>query len=300
VSEPREIPLLLHSLVELAEQLRGALDIVRPTRIVEIGSESGGTTTLLTAWAVANDATVVSVDPEPPAVLRRLADEGGPIEVIAGASPGALEGVDGEAWLIDGDHNYATVAAELRHVFAPGCSPRLAIMHDVGWPSARRDAYCAPERIPEPERHPFLLRGGVVPGDPGIVPSGFAGHGHFSWAQHEGGPRNGVLTAVEDVSAELGELRFDVIPCLFGVGFLYSAGAPWADALSAYLAPWSGAELLETLERNRLALYVRVLELQHEVTAERAERDRLVAALHDQIAGLESRSLALRVEEATG
>jgi hypothetical protein len=289
----------VHSLTGVAEQVRAALEIVRPARIVEIGSESGGMTELLGAWAVEHDATLASIDPEPAPRLRRLEQESASIQLVAGVSPAALDGIDGDAWIIDGDHNYATVTAELRHVFSAGASPRLAVMHDVGWPCARRDAYYAPERIPTDERHPYALRGGVVPGDPGIVPAGFSGRGRFFWAEREGGPRNGVLTAIEDVIAELGGLRFDVMPCMFGVGFLYSADASWADELAVHLAPWSGSMLLDTLERNRLALYLRVLELQDAIEAAGAERDRLVAGLHDQIARAESEALARRVDAAT-
>lgn len=299
MSDRRALPLLLHSLTEVTEQVRGALEIVRPARIVEIGSESGGMTELLAAWAVEHGATVVSIDPDPAAYLRRLERESAALEIVAGASPAALDGIDGDVWFIDGDHNYATVTAELRHVFAAGTPPRLAVMHDVAWPCGRRDAYYAPERIAEHERHPYVSRGGVVPGEPGTVASGFSGRGQFFWAEREGGPRNGVLTAIEDTIAELGGLTFDVIPCLFGIGFLYSADASWAGALGAHLAPWSSSTLLDTLERNRVALYVRVLELQDALEAERADRDRLVAALHEQIARMEADALARRVDAAT-
>jgi len=294
VSERSEVPLLLHSLTEVGELVQGALDIVRARTIVEIGSEAGGMTELLVAWARGHEATVVSVDPEPPPRVRRLEQEGAPIRVVAAPSPEALGGVQGEAWIVDGDHNYATVTAELRHVFAAVALPRLVILHDVGWPCARRDSYYAPERIAEHERHPHSRRGGIVPGEPGTAASGLSGRGRFAWAEREGGSRNGVLTAVEDIMAEVGDLRLDVIPCLFGVGFLFPAAAPWAGALEAHLAPWSGAPLLEALERNRLALYIRVIELQDALDAEQVERDRLVAALHEQIGMLESEALARR------
>ncbi|MBL7373602.1 class I SAM-dependent methyltransferase, partial [Escherichia coli] len=75
--------------------------------------------------------------------------------------------------------------------------PLLALMHDVSWPCARRDCYYAPDRIPEEHRHPHSFDGGVSLGQPDCLPNrGFRGAGSFAWALHEGGPRNGVLTAV--------------------------------------------------------------------------------------------------------
>ena len=92
-----------------------------------------------------------------------------------------------------------------------------------------------------------------------------------------------MLTAVDDFMAEVRGLRLDVIPCIFGVGFLYPRDAAWADELAAYLAPWAGADLLDALERNRLMLYIRVIELQDAAERERAQRERVLAMLHDQL-----------------
>ena len=40
-------------------------------------------------------------------------------------------------------------------------------------------------------------------------------------AEHEGGPRNGVLTAIEDVIAEAeGALQITVLPVLYGLGIV--------------------------------------------------------------------------------
>lgn len=288
------MPLLLHSLTEVTEQIGAALEIVAPSSLVEIGSETGGMTRWLVDWAVEHNAHLVSIDPGPPAGLSELVATGAPLRILAEASPAGLDGLEADVWIIDGDHNYATVRAELAHVFDSGGGARLAILHDVGWPCGRRNAYYAPERIPEADRHEYSYRGAVVPGDAGLAETGFSGQGAFAWATREGGPRNGVLTAVEDTMDELGGLRLDVIPCIFGVGFLYPEDAPWASALAERLEPWAGSELLGRLEANRQALVQRVLELQAALAAEGAERDRLFAALHEQIGELEIRSLGAR------
>ena len=44
------------------------------------------------------------------------------------------------------------------------------------------------------------------------------------------------------------ELRFDVIPVIFGVGVIYSREAPWAERLAAFLKPYVNSPLLERIE----------------------------------------------------
>src|SRR5215212_8786214 len=131
-------PLLLHSLSEHGELIFGALDAARPRRIVEIGSETGGFSKQLLDWAGDHGATLVTVEPQPSAEIRELAAATPHFELVAGRSPRALEEVEpAGAYVIDGDHNHWTVLRELRAAFAGGTAP-LVIVHDVGWPWARR------------------------------------------------------------------------------------------------------------------------------------------------------------------
>lgn len=284
-SEP---PLLLHSLATFRREILGSLDIANPRRIVEIGSESGGFTAELEAWASRSDAVVVSIDPLPAPLTVELAESSPHLEVVAAASPEALEGLESaQAYVVDGDHNYATVSAELGHALAGG-DDALVILHDVGWPWARRDLYYAPERLMPAQRHEYSFRGGVKPGRTELRPDGFRGGGNFACAEREGGPRNGVLTAVEDFMGVHSGLRFIRIPCVFGVGFLYPEAASWADRLTAFLEPFKESPLLQTLEQNRIALFLRVLDLQDTIEAERARADRVITGLQDQIGALEA------------
>ena len=119
--------------------------------------------------------------------------------------------------IIDGDHNYYTVSEELRMIAerAEGSATcRLLIFHDVGWPHARRDTYYAPERIPEQHRQPLAQDAELAPGEPAracrdqLLVGGRAG----------GGPRNGVLTAVEDFMVAHAGLRLAIVPAFFGLG----------------------------------------------------------------------------------
>jgi len=116
-----EPPVLLHSLLSFRELIFGCLEVVEARRIVEIGSESGGFTLELADWAAARGGAVVSVDPEPAGRVRARAEEDRALQVVAGASPGALEGVEpGDVHVIDGDHNHWTVLRELRHAYGDG------------------------------------------------------------------------------------------------------------------------------------------------------------------------------------
>jgi hypothetical protein len=154
--------------------------------------------------------------------------------------------------VIDGDHNYFTVAAELRLIGerAPGAELPLLLFHDVGWPHGRRDDYFDYGAIPPDARHPQAGgEGGLHPGDPGLRPHGLP---YPRSAAYEGGPRNGVLTAIEDFVAARDRLRLVVVPAFFGLGVLWHLDAPWSDAVAAILDPWDRNPLLERLEENRL------------------------------------------------
>src|SRR5919197_862306 len=74
-------------------------------------------------------------------------------------------------------------------------------------------------------RQPIHEGAGVFPGEPGIRPGGLP---YRYAAAREGGPRNGVLTAVEDFVADREGLSLAVIPVFFGIGVVWSADAPWA------------------------------------------------------------------------
>jgi cephalosporin hydroxylase len=126
--------------------------------------------------------------------------------------------------LIDGDHNWYTVNTELhllaRVSRAAGVPPPLCILHDVGWPYGRRDLYYSPDTVPDEHRHPWR-RAGIRHGQSELVDGGIALNAELANAEHEGGPRNGVMTAVEDFVAEHDHaLRLVVLPVYFGLAIL--------------------------------------------------------------------------------
>lgn len=298
-------PALLHSLAHFGDLPMAAIDLVAPRKLVEVGGEGGDFTRSITAWAEENDAEVICVDPAPSADLRELATRSR-LELIEVHSPAALEDVGPcDVYILDGDHNYHVVRGELdaiaRDTLGDRARDPLVIMHDVNWPFARRDLYYGPEQLSPDAVWPHSFTKGVSPHSSALVDvGGFSGAGAFAIADKAGGERNGVLTAAEDFCADRDELEFVVVPAIYGLGFLFPAGAGWAASLRGLLEPHAGSELLANLEANRLALFTRVLELQAELERQRVAFERALGDYEDRVGGLTAENLRLRAGEANG
>jgi hypothetical protein len=154
-----------------------------------------------------------------------------------------------DAVIIDGDHNYYTVSEELRLIAAAHHELPLLLFHDVAWPHGRRDDYYSADDIPPEHRHEIAEGGGLIPGEPGVHHGGLP---YRAAAAREGGPRNGVLTAVDDFVAERDDLRLAIVPVFFGLGVVWRRDAAGAEALVDVLEPWDGNPLLTRLEGNRV------------------------------------------------
>jgi hypothetical protein len=240
-----------HSLQNLAEIMLPCLDAAAARSVVEVGAYAGDLTAVLADWAGRGGARVTAIDPAPQERLVRLAEERPNVELVRAPSLDALPRLaPADAVIIDGDHNHFTVSRELALVAgAAGADLPLLLLHDVCWPHGRRDDYYAPERIPPECRRPIHAGGGLHPDEPGIR---FGGLPYRGAAARQGGPRNGVLTAVEDFVAERDGLRLAIVPAFFGLGVVWRDDAPWADAVADVLAPWDGNPLLARLEANRV------------------------------------------------
>jgi Methyltransferase domain len=236
-----------------AELMLPCLEAVEARSIVEVGAFAGDLTTLLLDWAADSDARVTAVDPSPEPDLVLLDRERPELELVRKTSLEALPRVPmPDAVIIDGDHNYYTVGEELRLIGerAQVAELPLLLFHDVCWPHGRRDDYFDPELIPEEYRQPIAGNGnGLFPGDPGLRPGGVP---YPRSAAQEGGPRNGVLTAVEDFVSEREGLRLVVVPAFFGFGVVWHQNSPGADDLARILDPFDRNPWLERLEANRI------------------------------------------------
>jgi len=162
--------------------------------------------------------------------------------------------------LIDGDHNWYTVYHELR-LLAEGSRRAgrplpVLVLHDVCWPYGRRDLYYEPAQIPPEHRQPFDRRG-MTPGRRDLLRNG-GFNVTLHNAREEGGPRNGVMTALDDFLAEHPEpVRRIVIPIYYGLALVaeervLAANAELTAAFDELESPEGTARMLELSEHIRL------------------------------------------------
>jgi hypothetical protein len=240
------------SLANVAEILLPCLEAAEVDSVLEIGASTGDTTRPLLEWARGAGARVTAIEPLVGPELEQLARDHPELRLVRGTSLEALVEIEpADAVIVDGDHNYYTVSEELRLISerAPEGRLPLLLFHDVAWPHARRDTYYDPERIPERQRQPLAENQALNPGEPGVDAYGLP----FVWAaEREGGPRNGVLTAIEDFARADERLRLAIVPAFFGLGVLWHVDRSWSDALAAVLAPWDRNPMLARLEASRI------------------------------------------------
>lgn len=246
--------------------------------VAEIGALEAGTTRNLVA-ALRPGAELHVIDPKPqfdPADLARddariIFHEDLSLNVLPALPPLDLV-------LIDGDHNWYTVFNELRELRAVSRAAEaplpICILHDIGWPYARRDGYHDPETIPPAFRQPYA-RGGIRRGVSGLV-SGGGLNMRMQNAVEEGGPRNGVLTAVEDFLAEHDQpVRMVTLPAYFGLAVLAEeARLATTPQLRDVLDQLEGDETLQQLLTLADDLWLsQITRVQEEVRASPARRN---------------------------
>lgn len=266
-------PLLLHSLAEFAGVTLPALELAQARHVCEIGAEHGGNSAVLVRWLAGREGLLTSIDPAPgPAFASWLGENRQRVRHIKLSSLEAIPTLDPQdAWFIDGDHNWYTVYHELKAIHRTHRAvgrPLLVFLHDAGWPWARRDLYYAPERVPSEFRRPHSWDHGITLDSAHAIQGGFRGCGAFAVALQEGGLRNGVLTAIEDFFGEHpNDMFWAFIPGVFGLGVLFDRDHPAAQGLANHFAPLHENALLKRLETNRLANYLKVIELQDAASA---------------------------------
>ncbi|MBP7114612.1 MAG: glycosyltransferase, partial [Candidatus Peribacteraceae bacterium] len=177
------------------------LEILSPQEILEIGGGTGRMPRKLAEYARMAGGRLTFIDPLPffdSAALERTwkdvltVHRAWSTDIVPTCQPPDFV-------LIDGDHNWYTVYHELLAIEAlaeqSGQFP-VVLLHDVGWPYARRDSYVLPGRIPQEYRQPFAI-GGVLPNTDRLISDGGLNE-RMSHALENGGPHNGVRTALED------------------------------------------------------------------------------------------------------
>lgn len=265
--------------IAIAPILRAA----RVTRVVEIGALRGETTVQM-LHDLGPDTELHVIDPVPDFDPREherqfpgryYFHEALSLDVLPTLKPM-------DAALVDGDHNWYTVYHELKLLAESarrgGAPLPVLILHDVCWPYGRRDLYYAPEQIPAEFRQPHAQKG-MHPKNKHLVPRG--GLNPTMWnAIVEGGPRNGVMTALDDFVNEYDRpLRRLLLPFYFGLAIVVEeerlAREPELAAALDRLESSAGRyELLELSEDVRL----RAMLFQHNVYFQRSEQvDRATA-----------------------
>jgi hypothetical protein len=260
----------VYSMTVFADLIFPVLKLANARDVVEIGADTGGMTSMLATFCLNHGGRLTSVDPAPTPDFRIWVTLNSQVRHIDLPSLEAFPKLaDIDAWIIDGDHNWFTVYNEIteaHRLCRRDGKPLLAFFHDVSWPCARRDMYYAPERIPAEYRHPYSRSRGVTLGNTELLENrGFRGEQNFAWAEHEGGPRNGVLTAIEDFIKdgyrEGQEFGFAEIPGILGLGVLFDLDAPWSGAAAEWLLPYHQNKLLRSVEEDRLRQSLRAHEL---------------------------------------
>jgi hypothetical protein len=204
-------------------RIRPLLDATRQlSTMVEVGADHGQHTSKLLPYVRSRRAHLHIVDPVAQRDLTLCQRQYASCSTLhQQPSHEVLPSLDPpDVVLLDGDHNWYTVIEELRIMDRSYEDWPLTFMHDVEWPYARRDMYYAPERVPEDCRQPFSPPGlGIVRGSSELSHRGI--NREHANAVHEGGPRNGVLTAIEDFLDETQRhLVFFVSPGDFGLGII--------------------------------------------------------------------------------
>lgn len=239
------------------------IQVIQPRRLLEIGADRGWNTGRILAYCRATGAYADIVDPAPQPSLHDVLAAYGPDEhrYVPLKSVAAIPQLEPpDVALIDGDHNWVTVFTELNLLHGNagqhGVAMPIVISHDVGWPYARRDMYYSPADLDASQRHPYAYKG-MLPGISELVEDGM--NGTLANATHEGGPRNGVLTGIEDFIASIGaeHFTFRKLPFFNGLGILVPEGRMTpaiAAKLDEFFTPAALLDACQLIETDALRL----------------------------------------------
>ena len=263
--------LLIHSMSEFATLILPCPDEAKASDIAEIGSEFGGMSKVLADHTSKKGGRLMCIDPEPAPGFAEWAAAEDHVHHIAKPSLDALKSCEAaDAWFVDGDHNYYTVFHELERIDAiqkAAKRPLLAFLHDVRGP-AHAAISTTRQTVSRPAGGTLIVLNtgcGLVK-MVRIAAEVCAEKSVRSVALEAGGPRNGVLTAVEDflkaADCEERPLLYAHVPAVLGLGIIFDAAADWSSALAEFLVPYHANPLIARLEENRLRNYLEVIDWQ--------------------------------------
>lgn len=241
------------------DYIKPIIEAAAPARIMEVGAESGRNTEHLLAYCRRSGAKLDVVDPAPVAALSDiLARHHAELSFHAAWGLDAIRSLPApDLVLMNGDQNWATVYNELQWLYlraaASGHLPPIVLLHNTAWPYGRRDMYLDPGRLDHADRHPYAFRG-MLPGQSDLGDAGF--NGTYANALHEGGPRNGVLTAAEDFQASCGiQTTLHLLPFFQGLGILvpHTRMMPQLNTvISSFFAPAALLRACEMLDQDAM------------------------------------------------
>ena len=276
------------------EPLLGAL---KPERILQIGVGDGELAAHLLDVCRRTRAHLDLVDPRAPGGLEKELGPGAAIQRVQPWKAVPL-GEPADLVLLDGEPNWWAVFTILnalrRRAAERGRRFPLVLVHHAAWPYARRDMYPNPDVVPE--AHPFAHLG-VDPDKTELVQDGL--NSRFAHANHQGGPRNGVLTALEDFAASAPvELELKTIPLLSGLAILAPASRTTPELrtmIDGFSSPEASARALEAASAEARRLAARLAEAE----ARLARRTAALERARELITRQEADILALRQQLRT-
>lgn len=194
-------------------------------RLCEIGSSFGDNANELLKLA---DVTLDLIDPCLDTDLRLKYKSDLRVTVHKGTSLEILPTLKGsfDCIFIDGDHNWYTVYHELKAIADNELlrAGGTIFFHDVMFPYERRDMYYQPELIPAEYRQPYAMKG-IVQKQSALADENGVNSDLYN-ATHEGGKRNGVLTAIEDFIKDSDDsYQFFRIKHEYGLGIMLRGNA---------------------------------------------------------------------------